>query len=40
MSLTLMFFLEPKASFSRSVSCTGVELEKLLITNKDAYFKL
>ena len=31
-----MFFSEPKAIFfSCSVSCTGMELEKLLISNPD-----
>ena len=35
-----MFFSESRASVSRLVSCTGVELEKLLISNKDANFKL
>ena len=36
MSLTLMFFSEPRASFSCSaVSCTSVELEKPLISNPD-----
>ena len=39
-SLTIMFFSEPRASFSCLVSCAGVELEKLLISNKDTYFKL
>ena len=35
MSLTSMFFPEQRASFSCSVSCTSVELEKPLISNPD-----
>ena len=35
MSLTLMFFSEQRASFSCSVSCTSVELEKPFISNPD-----
>ena len=40
MSLTIMFFSEPRASVSCVVSCTGVELAKPLISNPDTYFKL
>ena len=35
-----MFFSEPRACVSCMVSCTGVELEKPLISNPDTYFKL
>ena len=31
--LTIMFFSEPRACVSCTVSCTGVELEKPLISN-------
>ena len=32
-SLTITFFSEPRACVSCTVSCTGVELEKPLISN-------